>query len=334
MANKKLSATDNQWESMIDRPTGPYKSWDKVNRAMIRHWCDVLGDDLGVYTDEARAQESVHGQVVAPPTMLQAWTMRGYRDQFPPGSDQAEPFNVLSVMGEMGYPAIVAVNCEQEYERYLKEGDEIYHMSRIESVSEEKSTALGVGFFVTELSEYFDQADKKVGQMRFRVFSYRPHENAGTSAKDAAAKSAAAKDNVPAKPRAIQRMHPVRNHDTGFFWQGVDEGKLLIQRCKTCDTLRHPPGPMCPQCQSLEWDSVMSTGKGQVYSYVVMHYPEIPPFDYPNLIALVELEEGTRLITQLIDIRPKDITIGLPVEVEFTEVEEGLVLPLFKPIKS
>lgn len=325
-ADKSKSETskpvEHDWQGMINQITGPYKGWDSVNRSMIRHWCDVLGDDLGVYNHEDDARQSVHGQLVAPPTMLQAWTMRGYRDEFPPGSDKREPFKVLPILEEMGYRAIVAVNCEQEYERYLKEGDEIYHLSRIESISEEKTTALGVGFFVTELSEYFDQEDNKVGQMRFRVFSYKPHQNAT---------AAAVADSQPEKPRAIKRMRPVRNYDTEFFWQGVDEHKLLIQHCKSCDTLRHPPGPMCPQCQSLDWDTVESSGKGSIYSYVVMHYPEIPPFDYPNLIVLVELEEGTRLISQLINIHPRDVVIGMPVTVEFSEVEEGLVLPLFTP---
>lgn len=301
---------------------GPYKSWDPVNRPMIRHWCEVLGDDNPVYTDPAAAREAGFDGVVAPPTMLQAWTMRGYREQRPPGSDGRDPFEVLSALEELGYPAVVAVNCEQEYRQYVVEGDELYHRSTIESISEEKTTALGVGFFVTELTTYYNQRDEAVGTMRFRVFKFAPHErpDSGSSA-----------DSGPEKPAAIKRMRPVRNQDTAFFWEGVDAGELRIQRCRGCDTLRHPPAPACPECQSLEWEALAASGRGEVYSFVVMHYPEIPPFDYPNLVALVELEEGTRLVSNLVGVKRQDVHIGMPVQVEFAEVEPGFYLHQFRP---
>lgn len=304
----------------IDKPVGPYYGWDAVNRAMIRHWCEAMGDANPIYTDPDAAAACGHGDIVAPPTMLQAWAMRGFGGHWAPGSATQEPFPVLEALEQAGYPGVVAVNCEQEYLHYLQVGDEVYFKSRIESISEEKTTALGVGFFVTELSEYFNQRDDKIALMRFRVFKYRPHQQSATGA-----------ESTPEKPVAPKRMRPVRNYDTAFFWEGAEAGKLLIQHCKSCDTLRHPPGPMCPHCQSLEWDTVQSSGLGTVYSFVIMHYPPIPPFDYPNPIALVELEEGTRLITQLVGAKPKDIEIGMPVEVVFSEVEDGLVLPQFRP---
>lgn len=308
------------FDRFIDKPVGPYYGWDAINRAMIRHWCDAMGDANPIYTDPEAARANGHDGIVAPPPMLQAWAMRGFGGHWAPGSAEQEPFAVLEVLEDAGYPAVVAVNCEQEYLRYLQEGDEVHFRSRIESISEEKTTALGVGFFVTELSEYFNQQDQKVALMRFRVFKYRPHQQ--QSATDRTA---------PEKPAAPKRMRPVRNYDTAFFWEGADDGRLLIQHCKTCDTLRHPPAPMCPHCQSLDWDAVAASGRGTVYSFVIMHYPPIPPFDYPNPIALVELEEGTRLVTQLVDVKPKDIEVGMAVEVVFSEVEDGLVLPQFRP---
>ncbi len=202
--------------------------------------------------------------------------------------------------------------------RYLRPGDRIHHTSRIEAISAEKSTALGTGFFVTELEEFWDQNDEKVGDMRLRVFRYRAPERAQSAP---AATTAA--------PAQVKRFRPVENHDTQFFWQGAREGKLLIQRCTSCATLRHPPGPMCPACQSLEWEAVQSSGKGVVYSFVVMHHPQIPPFEYPNTVLLVELEEGTRLVSQLVDASAADIDIGTPVEVVFRE-EDGLAFPLFR----
>ena len=314
-----MSDIDAQLQQFLDRPCGPYNSWDDVNQAMIRHWCEAMGDTNPVYTDPEFAAKSVHGGIVAPPTMLQAWTMRGVTTTWATGSDTREPFEVFQFLEGLGYPAVVAVNCEQTYYRYLRPGDRIHHTSRIESISQQKTTALGVGFFVTELEEYWDAHGEKVGDMRFRLFKYRAHEQ---QQRPAAAE--------PGKPPKIGRFRPVENHDTKFFWEGVRAGRLLVQRCTSCSTLRHPPGPMCPACQSLEWEALESSGRGIVYSFVVMHHPPIPPFDYPNTVLLVELEEGTRLISQLVDARPEDVRIGAPVEVVFREVEEGLTLPLFR----
>lgn len=304
---------------------GPYKSWDAVNAPMIRHWCDALGDDNPVYTDAAAAREAGFDSVVAPPTMLQAWTMRGYREQRPPGSDTSDPFEVLVALEELGYPAVVAVNCEQEYLQYVGEGDSLYHRSTIESISEEKTTALGVGFFVTELSTYYNQRDEVVGTMRFRVFKFAPHQREEASTPPAGEEG---------RPPAARRMRPVRNRDTRFFWEGVEAGELRAQRCLGCQTLRHPPAPACPHCQSLEWESQALGGRGEIYSFVVMHYPEIPPFDYPNIVVLVELEEGTRLVSNLVGVSRHDVRIGMPVQVEFSEVEPGFRLHQFRPVEE
>ena len=162
-------------DAYLGGDTGPYRGWDAVNAPMIRHWCEAMGDDNPIYTDPAAAAEEGFDSVVAPPAMLQAWTMYGYRGERAPGSDDADPRAVLPVLEEAGYPAVVAVNCEQEYQQYLQEGDEIYHRSTIESISDEKTTALGVGFFVTQLCTFYNQRDEVVGTMRFRVFKYRPH---------------------------------------------------------------------------------------------------------------------------------------------------------------
>jgi len=319
-----VSDMDEKPQSYIGRPCGPFNSWDDVNAPMIRHLCEALGDANPVYTDAEVAAKSVHGGLVAPPTMLQVWTMRGVNSVWAPGSDDREPFEVFEFLKTQGFPAVVAVNCEQTYYRYVKPGDKLHHMSSIESISPQKTTALGTGYFVTELEEYFDQDGEKVGDMRFRVFLYRAPERTQETPPA----------SEPSKPPKIKRFRPIENHDTKFFWEGVRDGKLLIQRCKTCGTLRHPPGPMCPSCQSLDWDTVASSGKGTVYSFVVMHHPQIPPFEYPNSILLVELEEGTRLVSQVVDSDAADVVIGAPVEVVFREVEEGFTLPLFRVVKG
>ena len=87
---------------------------------------------------------------------------------------------------------------------------------------------------------------------------------------------------------------------------------------------------MCPSCRSLDWDTVVSTGRGVVYSFVVPHHPQVPAFEYPYVVALVELEEGTRLISNVVGVEPAEIYIGMPVAAEFVAVDDELTLPQFR----
>jgi uncharacterized OB-fold protein len=130
------------------------------------------------------------------------------------------------------------------------------------------------------------------------------------------------------------RLAPAITPDTEFFWNGLRESKLLIQRCGGCGQLRHPPRPMCPNCRSLDWETIESSGRGTVYSYVMPHEPKFPFFDYPYVVALVELEEGVRLVSNLTDIDPADVTPGMPVEVYYRTFDNDLVLHQFRPSAS
>ena len=134
----------------------------------------------------------------------------------------------------------------------------------------------------------------------------------------------------PRRKPSGQRPRPAITPDNAFFWEGVRERKLLIQRC-ACGKLRHPPGPMCPTCHSLEWDAVEASGRGTVYSYVVAHHPAIPPFEYPNLIVLVALEEGTRIVSNLVGVEPDAVRIGMPVRARFVTIEGDRNLLQFEP---
>jgi uncharacterized protein len=127
------------------------------------------------------------------------------------------------------------------------------------------------------------------------------------------------------------RPRPALTQDNSFFFDGARAGRLLIQRCATCEVLRHPPRPACAACGSFEWDTVESAGRGTVYSYVVVHHPQVPAFDYPLPIAVVELEEGTRLVANLVGIEADAVHIGLPVAVAFVVTDDELTLPMFKP---
>ncbi len=295
----------------------PFTARDAVNQAMIRHWCDAVGDANPAYTDSAFAERSLHKGVVAPPTMMQAWIMRGF---LPPAQKPDTLNELLGLLAQAGFSSVVATNCEQEYVRYLHVGDLLTTTSVIQEVSEEKSTGLGIGHFVTYLTTFRDQHDAVVGTMQFRILLFRPAAPAAAAQPEAG--------GAPAKPR---RPRPAINQDNAFFWDGVKRKELLIQRCTGCGRLRHPPRPMCPSCQSLEWKPVTASGRGSVYSFVVIHHPPFPPFEYPHVVALVDLEEGTRLVANLIDVDPKRVRIGMPVRVDFVAVDEELVLPQFRP---
>lgn len=133
-----------------------------------------------------------------------------------------------------------------------------------------------------------------------------------------------------------QRLAPSISPDTEFFWSGLKEGELRIQRCTSCKALRVPPRPMCGNCQSLDWDYVVSTGRGTVYSFVMPQYPPLPFLQYPYVVALIDLDEGVRIVSNLCDIDPDDIETGMPVEVFYETFEalpsgDELVLHQFRP---
>lgn len=313
-------------DAFLGVETEPAWGRDPVNQPMIRHWCDAVGDRNPVYTDPEFARGSSFGGIIAPPTMLQAWTMPGLA---PPAAEPAggpHPLRaVIELLDAAGYTSVVATNCRQEYARPLVPGDLVSVTSRIESVSDEKRTALGDGRFVDQVMTYRDARGEEVARMRFRILKFRPRAAQRGEATGAERPAPAAPARVPRRPR------PGQSQDTAFFWEGVAARELRIQRCAACARLRHPPGPMCPHCHSLDWDYAVASGRGRVFSFVVAHHPAVPPFEYPNPIVLVELEEGTRLVSNLVGAPQDALRIGMPVEVEFREVEPDFVLPLFRP---
>ena len=199
---------------------------DPVNLPMIRHWAQAMGDDNLVYLDAEFAARSVHGGLVAPPAMTQVWTMRGLHSR-DDGSEPADPLgSMLAVLDEAGFTSIVATNSEQEYFRYLRHGERLTVRARLEVVSGPKRTALGEGWFVTTRSTWYVGAET-VASMRFRVLKFRP---------------------APARPPVGAPIRPAISRDTEFFWDGITRHELRIQRCSECGALRHPPGPVCPDC--------------------------------------------------------------------------------------
>jgi uncharacterized OB-fold protein len=129
-----------------------------------------------------------------------------------------------------------------------------------------------------------------------------------------------------------RRPAPLLTDDNAFFWEAADEGRLVVQRCNGCGRLRHPPRPMCPDCLSLEFEVVPLSGRGSLYSYAILHHPRHPAFDYPLIAALVDLEEGIRLVSNLTGVEAADIEIGIELEVGFAATENGGAVPVFRPI--
>ncbi|MGW8322632.1 MAG: Zn-ribbon domain-containing OB-fold protein [Thermodesulfobacteriota bacterium] len=127
-------------------------------------------------------------------------------------------------------------------------------------------------------------------------------------------------------PIPFPTLHP----DNQGFWEGVERQELVLQRCKGCGTWSHPPRPMCPKCRSLEREWSPVSGKGTVYSWVTYREAPHPGFKVPYSVVLVELEEGVRLVSNLVDVGSEEIAIGMPVEVVFDRVNDETFLPKFR----
>lgn len=167
--------------ALVGQPTGgsgkPSLAPDPVNQPMIRHWAYALADMNPVYLDPDYAATSRFGGIVSPPVMLQSWTMpapklEGIGDRG--GSPVEIKSNPTKFLDEAGYTSTVATNSEFEIERYPRLGDVISAATVYESVSDEKTTALGTGFFLTWLTTYTDQHGEVLGRQRFRVLRFRP----------------------------------------------------------------------------------------------------------------------------------------------------------------
>ncbi|RKT87017.1 Uncharacterized OB-fold protein, contains Zn-ribbon domain [Saccharopolyspora antimicrobica] len=294
-------------QSYVGRVLVPARAGqDPVNVPMIRHWVEAMGDPNPVYLSAGAARATGRDGIVAPASMMQAWTMRGYAASTAPSTRTAFD-ELVELLAEGGYTSVVATDSEFEFVRELVPGDEVSTEEVVESISAEKHTGLGPGRFVTTVRTYRDAGGAVVAVQKWRTLRFRP-----------------------AQKRAL-RPRPAVNQDNAFWFEAAMEKRLVIQRCRSCEELRHPPGPCCPHCRSFEWDAVEASGRATVHSYVIAHHPPHPAFDYPLLIALVELAEGTRLITNLVGIAPDEVAIGMPVRLEWLEADPQLVLPVFRP---
>jgi uncharacterized OB-fold protein len=308
----------------------PRAARDPVNLPMIRNWTEAIGDANPVYTDAEAADRSVHGGLVAPPAMAQIWTMRGLH----PRRDDEDPLGLMSaVLDEAGFTSVVATNCEQEYARYLRPGEQVTVRASLQDVTGPKQTSLGEGWFVTTRSTWY-VGTEAVASMLFRILKFRPRpavpSTTGSSAPEPPGTALSATAPAAAAPPDAGVLRPPVSPDTAFFWDGTAAGELRIQRCDACGALRHPPGPMCPACGAARPGYVVAAGTGEVYSYVVQHHPPVPGRELPIVVALVALPEGVRMVGELLGAGPEQVRIGLPVRVEFVRVDDTLTLPAWR----
>jgi uncharacterized OB-fold protein len=129
------------------------------------------------------------------------------------------------------------------------------------------------------------------------------------------------------------RLLPLVTPENEHYWQGGSRGELCFLRCDDCRHYVHPPAPLCPGCLSRQLSPEAVSGRAVVHTFTVNHQPWIPGFDPPYVVAIVSIEEqpSLRLTTNLMNCEIDDVEIGMPVQVVFEDIGEGVFLPLFEP---
>ena len=288
----------------------PRKGRHAVNQPMVEHWLDALGDKNPIYVDEAAAKAAGHSGIVAPPAMIQVWTMMGLGGVRP---DDDPLGKIIGMFDDAGYIGVVATNCEQTYHRYLHAGEEVSVAAELTDVIGPKQTALGEGFFINQKITWSVDGEE-VAEMLWRIMKFKPADTAGFSGPAAS--------GVPEDLDADLMMRPAASRDTQFFWDGVNAHELRIQK-RPDGTLQHPPVPAIWQDKEAPVEYVVASGKGTVFSFVVHHAPQVPGRTLPFVIALVELEEGVRMLGELRGADPTTVKIGMPVTATYIDFPDG-----------
>ncbi|MDI9977970.1 bifunctional MaoC family dehydratase N-terminal/OB-fold nucleic acid binding domain-containing protein [Rhodococcus sp. IEGM 1307] len=289
-------------------PSAPRLGRDPINLPMIRNWVEAIGDRNPIYVDEAAARAAGHDGIVAPPAMAQVWTMQGLNAVRQPDDPLGR---MTTILDEAGFTSVVATNCDQIYHRYLRVGEEVTITTTLEDLVGPKKTGLGEGWFFTTRSLWRvagdDGTGEVVAEMLFRILKFAP-KPAEPASQSANGQGASFDDLDPTK-----LMRPSASQDTQFFWDGVAAHELRIQQ-REDGSLQHPPVPALWKDKTETTDYVVASGRGTVFSYVVHHAPKVPGRSLPFVVALVELEEGVRMLGELRGVDPAEVTVGMPVE--------------------
>jgi uncharacterized OB-fold protein len=132
-------------------------------------------------------------------------------------------------------------------------------------------------------------------------------------------------------PVEYKKPLPFPDTDTQEFWDGTKRRELLVQKCNN-GHLRYPPRPICPECFSQESKWEKMSGKGEVYTFIIVRVSPRPDWEVPYVLAVIKLNEGPRMVSNVIGIKPEDVKIGMKVEVVYDDVTEQFTLPKFKPV--
>lgn len=126
---------------------------------------------------------------------------------------------------------------------------------------------------------------------------------------------------------------PRIDEESKGFWEACARHELYVQRCRACQSIRHYPRALCPACLSADTEWLRCSGRGTVYTFTVTHQNQAPGFrdGLPYVLAYVELDEGVRILTNVVGCAVDDVRIGMAVEVVFDDVTADLTLPKFKP---
>jgi uncharacterized OB-fold protein len=129
---------------------------------------------------------------------------------------------------------------------------------------------------------------------------------------------------------------PSPNPDTRIFWEQCRAHRLTFQKCNDCGHLRWPPALICPRCYSDSYESIVSAGKGTVFTFVVYHQAFHPAFkeDLPYVVAIVKLEEGPQFVSNIVGCEPDQVCCDLPVELVWEDITQEFSLPKFQPISD
>jgi uncharacterized protein len=132
-----------------------------------------------------------------------------------------------------------------------------------------------------------------------------------------------------------KRARPQPTPETAHFWDGTKAGELRLQRCDACSHVYFPPRPFCPACASRAVSIFAATGRAKLHSYVISHRAA-PGFTAPYSIAVVELEEGPRMMTNIVNCpqTPEALQLDMQVEVVFEALDETISLPHFRPTQG
>jgi len=290
-----------------------------VDVEAVRTWCTAMGATDPAFT----------GGEVAPPAMLDVWSMVGMDRGIGATATTDDPHHrAYGMLSDAGFTGVVATNSDHAYDRALVPGDHLTRTTTLAAISDRKETALGEGHFVTTESAFVDDAGAPVGTVRFTVFKFRP----GTGRVAGATPVGATPAEPPERPR------PRYNADQAWHWEGMRDRELRIQRFPS-GRLVHPPRVADPETgepvpmgdQGPEYDWVVASGAASLHSWTVTRHPPHPAFPDPNVVGLVDLAEGVRLVSNVVGVPPERLRVGMPLRLDWHDAHDDVTLHRFRP---